>query len=74
MDISKDNRIGLRTVKHGLIKAYNVASAVAHSMEMQLQTEHDRAMSKEYGEVCSVLGILENQIVRINKLIITNKK
>lgn len=35
-------------------------------MEMRLATEYDRASSKEYGTVCRVLGILEEQIASIS--------
>ncbi|MGM9863320.1 MAG: hypothetical protein ACI305_03525 [Lepagella sp.] len=55
-----------KSVKRNLINAHDSISGVADFMEMRLTTEHDRASSKEYGTVCRVLGILEEQIASIS--------
>lgn len=65
--ITKDENIqSLRSMKRSLIKAHDSISGVADFMEMRLTTEYDRASSKEYGTVCRVLGILEEQIASIS--------
>lgn len=56
----------LRIVKRSLITAHSEIMGVADFMEMRLATEYDRAQSKEYGTVCRVLGILEEQIASIS--------
>lgn len=56
----------LRSVKRSLIKAYDEITGVADFMETRLTTEHDMAMSREYGSVCRTLGILEEQIAEIS--------
>lgn len=55
-----------KSVKRNLINAHDSISGVADFMEMRLTTEYDRASSKEYGTVCQVLGILEEQIASIS--------
>ena len=55
-----------KSVKRNLINAHDSISGVADFMEMRLTTEYDRASSKEYGTVCRVLGILEEQIASIS--------
>lgn len=65
--ITKDENIqSLRSMKRNLINAHDSISGVADFMEMRLTTEYDRASSKEYGTVCQVLGILEEQIASIS--------
>lgn len=65
--ITKDENIqSLRSMKRSLIKAHDKIVGVADFMEMRLTTEYDRASSKEYGTVCRVLGILEEQIASIS--------
>lgn len=65
--MTKDENIqSLRSVKRNLINAHDSISGVADFMEMRLTTEYDRASSKEYGTVCRVLGILEEQIASIS--------
>lgn len=65
--ITKDENIqSLRSMKRNLINAHDSISGVADFMEMRLTTEYDRASSKEYGTVCRVLGILEEQIASIS--------
>lgn len=56
----------LRSVKRSLIKAYDEITREADFMETGLTTEHDMAMSREYGSVCRTLGILEEQIAKIS--------
>ena len=64
--MTKDENIqSLRSMKRSLIKAHDEIVGVADFMEMRLTTEYDRAMSKEYGTVCRVLGILEERITEI---------
>ena len=55
-----------KSLKRNLINAHDSISGVADFMEMRLTTEYDRASSKEYGTVCWVLGILEEQIASIS--------
>lgn len=55
-----------KSVKRNLINAHDSISGVADFMEMRLATEYYRASSKEYGTVCRVLGILEEQIASIS--------
>ncbi len=65
--ITKDENIqSLRSMKRNLINAHDSISGVADFMEMRLTTEYYRASSKEYGTVCRVLGILEEQIASIS--------
>lgn len=65
--MTKDENIqSLRSMKRSLIKAHDEIVGVADFMEMRLTTEYDRAASKEYGKVCRVLGILEEQIAEIS--------
>lgn len=74
MMTAEDNINSLRSVKRSLIKAHDEISGVADFMEARLTTEHDRAMSKEYGKVCQSLGILEEQIATISNQITKLKK
>lgn len=55
-----------KSVERNLIKAHDSISGAADFMEKRLATEYDRASSKEYGSVCRVLGILEEQIAKIS--------
>ena len=55
----------LRSMKRSLINAHDEIVGVADFMETRLTTEYDRAMSKEYGTVFRVLGILEERITEI---------
>ena len=65
--MTKDENIqSLRSMKRSLIEAHDEIVGVADFMEMRLTTEYDRASSKEYGTVCRVLGILEEQIASIS--------
>lgn len=65
--MTKDENIqSLRSMKRSLIKAHDEIVGVADFMEMRLTTEYDRAASREYGKVCRVLGILEEQIAEIS--------
>lgn len=59
----------LRSMKRSLINAHDEIVGVADFMETRLTTEYDRAMSKEYGTVCRVLGILEERITEIGNQI-----
>ena len=70
---AQENRIALRSVKRSLTKAHKEIEGVADFMETRLNTEYDRAMSKEYGTVCRVLGILEEQIAAIGNQLNKNK-
>lgn len=65
--MTKDENIQpLHSVKRSLIKAHDEITGVADFMETRLNTEHDMAMSREYGSVCRTLGILEEQIAEIS--------
>lgn len=65
--MTKDKNIqSLRFTLRSLIKAHDEIMGVAAFMETQLTTEHDMAMSREYGSVCRTLGILEEQIAEIS--------
>ncbi len=65
--MTKDENIqSLRSVKRSLIKAHDEITGVADFMETRLTTEHDMAMSREYGSVCRTIGILEEQITEIS--------
>lgn len=64
----------LQGVKRPLIKAHGEIAGVADFMEAKLTTEYDRAMSREYGSVCRVLGILEEQITSIGNQLTKLKK
>lgn len=66
MMTADDAKESLRSVKRSLIEAYDKISGTLNFMEARLATEYDRAMSKEYGTVCRVLGILEEQIAEIS--------
>lgn len=59
----------LRSVKRELVRAHKTIEEEADAMEKLLPTEYDQAMSKEYGTVCRVLGILEEQIANIGNQI-----
>ena len=61
-----ENIQSLRIVKRSLKKAYDEISEEVDFMETRLTTEHDEAMSREYGSVCRTLGILEEQIAEIS--------
>ena len=64
----------LRSVKRSLIKAHDEISGVADRMEARLTTESERANTKEYGIVCYILGILEEQVAEVsNQLTRLNK-
>lgn len=68
--MTKDENIhSLRSMKRSLIKAHDEIVEVADFIEMRLTTEYDRASSIEYGKVCRVLGILEEQIAEISNQI-----
>ena len=78
---NNDNINSLRLVKRSLIRAHTEITEEADFMETRLTTEYDRAMSKEYGAVCRILGILEeattelnNQITKLNNQLIIFKK
>lgn len=65
--MTKNEKIqSLRIVKRSLIRAHNEISEEVDFMETRLTTEYDRASSKEYGSVCRVLGIFEEQIASIS--------
>ena len=65
--MTKDENIqSLRSMKRSLIKAHDEIVGVVDFMEIRLTTEYDRAASREYGKVCRVLGILEEQIAEIS--------
>lgn len=65
--MTKDENIqSLRSMKRSLIKGHDEITSVADLMEAQLTTEYDQATSREYGSVCRVLGILEEQIAEIS--------
>lgn len=61
-----ENKQVLRSMKRSLIKAHDEITGVADFMETRQSTEYDLAASKEYGSVCRVLGILEEQIATIS--------
>lgn len=72
--MSKEERINiLQAVKCCLIKTYKVIEGVADTCETNLPTEYDRAMSKEYGSVCQILGFIEERLAIIEKQIKTIK-
>lgn len=72
--MTKDENIqSLRIVKRCLAKAHDEISEEAAFIETRLTTEHDKAMSREYGSVCRALGILEEQIASISNQL-TNLK
>lgn len=65
--MTKEDKVqSLRSMKRSLIKAHDEITSVAELMEAQLTTEYDQATSWEYGSVCRVLGILEEQIAEIS--------
>lgn len=73
--MTKDENIqSLRIVKRSLIRAHNEIAEEADFMESRLTTEYDRAMSKEYGLICQVLGNLEEQIAAISNQLTKLKK
>ena len=73
--ITKDENIqSLRSMKRSLIKAHDEIVGVADFMETRLTTEYHMAMSREYGSVCHVLGILEEQITSIGNQLTKLKK
>lgn len=63
----------LKSVKRCLIKAHREIETVCASMEAKLTTEYEASVCKEYGSVCRVMGILEEQIAQISNQI-TNFK
>lgn len=56
----------MKVVKRILINAHDEISGNADFMEAQLPTEADMANSKEYGIICRVLGVMEEQIASIS--------
>ncbi|MDE5820912.1 MAG: hypothetical protein K2H63_00290 [Paramuribaculum sp.] len=66
MMTEEENINSMQSVKRSLITARDEISSIADFMEARLTTESDRAMSKEYGRVCRVLGIMEEQITQIS--------
>lgn len=61
----EDRREALRTAKRILIAAHDEISGTADFMESRLPTEADMANCKEYGIICRVLGVMEEQITSI---------
>lgn len=66
MMTAEENASTLRSVKHILEKARDEISGEADFMETWLTTEYELLGSEEYGRVCRVLGILEEQIAIIS--------
>ena len=72
--MTEADRTSMIYVKRSLTKARNEISAVAGFMEARLTTDYNLAMSKEYGRVCYILGIIEEQITQISNQLTNIKK
>ncbi len=73
--MTKEDKVqSLRSMKRSLITAHDEIAGVAGFMELRLLSEYDMAMSREYGSVCRVLGILEEQITSIGNQLTKLKK
>lgn len=59
----------LKRVKRSLIEAHREIEAVCASMEAKPAAEYEATVCKEYGSVCRVMGILEEQISEISNQI-----
>ena len=62
---TKDRLDSLKSIKRSLIKAHDEISGVADFMEAKLTTEYEASVCKEYGSICRVMGILEEQIAKV---------
>ena len=71
---NEEKREALRSTKSGLINAHAEISGVADGLEARLTTESDRAASGEYGAICRILGILEEQIAEVSNQLTKLKK
>jgi polyhydroxyalkanoate synthesis regulator phasin len=63
---SEESKNLLRDVKRRLINAHDEIMGTADYMENLLTTEAELAESREYGRVCEVLGVLEEQIAEVS--------
>lgn len=64
----------LRSVKRTLITAYNEITGAVDSMAPCLTAGSGQPPANEYGAVCQILGILEEQITSIGNQITKLKK
>lgn len=74
MMTAEENVSTLRSVKLILEKAHDEITVEADFMETWLTTEYELLGSEEYGRVCRVLGVLEEQIAEISNQLTQLKK